>query len=302
MARPLQENVDDPGLALINLTRLLSRLENIILKPDVATEDRLRKSHFERTRVGANVEYARTLLLKLEHEASNVKLASRKSDRQADLYDKRALIKRFNNRLRELDQLDVGTDQNAEDDAEDLFGDSVIEDRSNVNAVGPDISDGVATSVAATDDRNRLFATQTSSEESSSLRSRRQQTTAATDVGASTSSSIPSSLSTTEQHLSHNRSEQEDLTSSLVTMAQALKASSQAFASSLESEKEILDRAGEGLEKNTSGMEAAEKRMGTLRRMTEGRGFLGRLLMYAWIAGLMMVALFIVGFLPKLRF
>ncbi len=85
-------------------------------------------------------------------------------------------------------------------------------------------------------------------------------------------------------------------------MAQALKASSQSFASSLESEKEVLNRASEGLDKNTSGMEAAEKRMGTLRRMSEGRGWLGRLLMYAWIAGLWVVALIIVVILPKLRF
>lgn len=58
-------------------------------------------------------------------------------------------------------------------------------------------------------------------------------------------------------------------------MAQALKASSQAFSNSLESEKDILGRATEGLDKNTSGLEAASKRMGYLRRMTEGEGLVG---------------------------
>ena len=60
--------------------------------------------------------------------------------------------------------------------------------------------------------------------------------------------------------------------------------------------------ATDGLDKNTSGLDAAQKRMGYLRRMTEGRGWRGRMMMYAWIGGLMFVALFIVGFLPKLRF
>lgn len=122
------------------------------------------------------------------------------------------------------------------------------------------------------------------------------------DIGITTSSDVNPNLSQTEKLLSHNRMEQEDLTASLLDMAHALKASSQAFSSSLESEKEILDRASEGLEKNTTGMEAAGKRMGALRRMSEGRGWLGRMLMYAWIMGLMMIALIIVVVLPKFRF
>jgi hypothetical protein len=85
-------------------------------------------------------------------------------------------------------------------------------------------------------------------------------------------------------------------------MAQQLKASSSAFASSLEEEKSILNRATEGLDKNELGMEAAQKRMGYLRTMTEGRGMIGRMLMYVWIAGLAVLALVIVFVLPKLRF
>jgi hypothetical protein len=85
-------------------------------------------------------------------------------------------------------------------------------------------------------------------------------------------------------------------------MASALKESSKHFADSLDSEKTILNRAGEGLDKNTQGLEAAKLRMGMLRRMTGGMGWLGRMLMYCWIVGLMIVALLLVGFLPKLRF
>ena len=85
-------------------------------------------------------------------------------------------------------------------------------------------------------------------------------------------------------------------------MAQQLRASSTAFASSLEDEKSILSRATEGLDKNELGMEAAQRRMGYLRTMTEGRGWLGRMMMYGYIVGLMVLALVIVFVLPKLRF
>lgn len=102
--------------------------------------------------------------------------------------------------------------------------------------------------------------------------------------------------------MTHHRAEQEELTNSLLTMAQALKASSQSFSSSLESEKGTLGRAGEGLERNTTGLEAASRRMGYLRQMSEGKGWWGRMMLYAWIFGLMLTAFFIVAFMPKLRF
>jgi hypothetical protein len=85
-------------------------------------------------------------------------------------------------------------------------------------------------------------------------------------------------------------------------MASALKESSQAFSSSLEKEKTVLDSATSGLDKNELGLEAAQRRMGMLRRMSEGKGWWGRMLMYAWIAGLMVIALIVVFVLPKLRF
>lgn len=126
--------------------------------------------------------------------------------------------------------------------------------------------------------------------------------TARTTSSAAAAEATAATPSLTEKMLSHNRSEQESLTESLLSMAKALKSSTQAFSHSLESEKDIMDRATEGLDRNSSGLEAASRRMGYLRTMTEGRGWWGRMLMYAWIFGLMFVALFIVGFLPKLRF
>lgn len=85
-------------------------------------------------------------------------------------------------------------------------------------------------------------------------------------------------------------------------MASALKESSRAFATSLEEEKTVLDSATKGLDKNELGLEAASRRMGYLRTMTEGRGWWGRMLMYAWIFGLMVIAILVVFVMPKLRF
>ena len=85
-----------------------------------------------------------------------------------------------------------------------------------------------------------------------------------------------------------------DLTSSLVSMAAQLKASTLAFSSSLDLDNEALARAQEGLDKNESGMGAAKNRMGMLRKMSEGKGWWGRMMLYAWIAGLWIVAILLV--------
>ena len=147
---------------------------------------------------------------------------------------------------------------------------------------------------------------------SSTLRSRHvSQTKASTDTlftptGTATGSSIypqnDSKLENTEQELGAQRLEQEDLTSSLLSLASQLKASSQTFQATLENEKSVLDRAVSGIDKTSTTMEAAGKRMGMLRRMTEGKGWWGRMMLYAWIFGLWIVALLIVFVGPKLRF
>lgn len=108
--------------------------------------------------------------------------------------------------------------------------------------------------------------------------------------------------STIESLLTHNRTEQENLTSSLLQMASILKNSSLAFSTALEEEKDVLKSTADGLTRNERGLEATQKRMGLLRKITEGRGWWGRMLMYAWIFALAVVAFLIVALLPKLRF
>lgn len=85
-------------------------------------------------------------------------------------------------------------------------------------------------------------------------------------------------------------------------MAQKLKASSHAFADSLDSEKDIIGRAVEGLDNNETGMNAAQRTMKTLTRMTEGKSWWDRMFLFAYIAALWFLAFFIVFFMPKLRF
>lgn len=109
-------------------------------------------------------------------------------------------------------------------------------------------------------------------------------------------------LEGTEHALSDQRLEQEDLTDSLLSLASQLKASSHNFHNSLESEQSVLDRAMHGIDRTSSTMEAAGQRMGMLRRMTEGKGWWGRMMLYAWIFGLWVIAILIVFVGPKFRF
>lgn len=253
-----------------------------------------------------NLEYARTLLLRLEHSSSTIKIQSRKQAAQNNLLAQRALIKRLNERLYELEQLD---DEDAEDDGveeEDLLEEDLLGEANDaLPLISPTQQQHDTHADQRPEDSNSAEVSQPTS-----LRSRRPPSTVQpSDTAHTTSTSLfpqnpitTTQTRTTETLLTHNTHEQESLSTSLLTLAQALKASSQSFASALEDEKSLLNRAGEGLDKSGAGMEAAEKRMGTLRRMSEGRGLWGRLLIYVWIGALMVVALVVVFVLPKLRF
>lgn len=146
--------------------------------------------------------------------------------------------------------------------------------------------------------------------QTSTLRSRRldpsttvPQSTA--DSKATTSSSqispfAPKSSSTTTLLEAH-ASTQEDLTSSLLDLARALNASTKSFSGSLEASNPLVDGATSALDRNVTGMEAAERRMGMLRRMTEGKGWFGRLSLWAWVAVGWVALLVVMFILPKLR-
>ncbi|KAK0670608.1 hypothetical protein QBC41DRAFT_317377 [Cercophora samala] len=111
-----------------------------------------------------------------------------------------------------------------------------------------------------------------------------------------------SAVTTTEAILDHQRAEQDALSESILQLATQLKASSQAFSMSLEEDKEVVEKAGEGMNKTGEGMDAVTRRMTMLQRMTEGEGWWGRMRLYAIVYGLMVVLVLVVFVMPKLRF
>lgn len=111
-----------------------------------------------------------------------------------------------------------------------------------------------------------------------------------------------SEVATSEAILDHQRKEQEAVTEDLLRMASQLKLSSQKFGEALQEDTEVLGHAAKGLGKNELSLESAARRMGAITRMTEGKGWYGRIMLYAWIYGLMVVMVLVVFVLPKLRF
>lgn len=111
-----------------------------------------------------------------------------------------------------------------------------------------------------------------------------------------------SDVATKEAILDRERKEQEEITEAMSKITKELKLSSLRFSEALEEDKEMTELAAKGLSKNELGLEAAARRMGALTRMTEGKGWWGRIILYAWIYGLMVVLILVVFVLPKLRF
>ncbi|KAK4915228.1 hypothetical protein LTR49_016624 [Elasticomyces elasticus] len=246
------------------LTRLLGKLDHSLLDPTSA-DPRLKHSQFERNRVGANIEYARTLLLTLEKQSATVPAHSQRQQLQADLKRKRDLVKQLQARLQELNRLDEAEedDESDDDEAEDGEEGSGLQEyapaRKDVQA-GLDTGDPQGPRIDAPQAqqiRNRRPLNASDNLTAASSTAREQLFTGRTKEAEPTPD-----LNRTEALMSHNRTEQETLTTGLIGLARALKESSLQFSSSLEAEKDILKRAEGGLDKSAQGMEAAEKKMG----------------------------------------
>lgn len=111
-----------------------------------------------------------------------------------------------------------------------------------------------------------------------------------------------SDVATQEAILDRERREQEELTEAMSKITKELKLSSLRFSEALEEDKEMTEQAVKGLSRNELGLEAAARTMGALTRMTEGKGWWDRVILYAWIYGLMVVLVLVVFVLPKFRF
>ncbi|KAI1276551.1 hypothetical protein F5Y07DRAFT_366239 [Xylaria sp. FL0933] len=358
-------SVSNPD-SLTDLTRLLDRLQQSILHADAERERRLRTSEHERNKAGINLEYARTLLTKLEQDALAIKVHSKRMEMQADLNQKRDIFEQLTERLRELDDISIDSDEDDSDEGEDLLGDiiptpSQSSDSRSTEHIRDELGDvqreesdedeyeGESTVLPESEraepgptpsepplqpriPRQNASPPQsqslsqpsepqaTGTTTSSTLRPRGSTTTtqqgpvpdtAATTTAlrsqllggaAASSTTAATTTATAEAILDHHRAEQDKLTESMVSMAKALKASTHAFSSALREDQDVLEGAGKGLDRNERGLEGVAGRMGNLRRLTEGKGWWGRMMLYAWIAGLAVFAVILVFVFPKLRF
>jgi hypothetical protein len=219
--------------------------------------------------------------------------------------------------LEELERLDLGEDDSEEgeefeDEEEDGEEGDVLESQPSYAPARGDAEDGID----AGSEAKELLRSPTDSQgrqeqqQQQELRSRKPVSASDNRSAASTTArenlfagrkSHPD-LETTEALMSHNRSEQDALTKGLLGLARSLKESTVNFGASLEAEKDVMKRAEGSLEKSSLGMDAAGRKMGTLRKMSEGQGWWGRIKLYGCIFALWVV-LFLVVFLgPKLRF
>jgi len=285
----------------ITLNRLLQRLDHTLLSADA--DPKLRYSQYERNRVGVNLENARSLLLTLEKQSSTVRAQlSQKQQIQADLQRKRELVKQLNARLEELNKLDEADSESDEDEEEDADI-----PRPSYAPARADADNGID---AGSEPQEFLRSAAQQEAQQQEMRSRKPLSAADNRSAASTTArenlfagrKQHPDLETTEALMSHNRSEQDALTKGLLGLARSLKESTVNFGASLEAEKDVMKRAEGSLEKSSLGMDAAGRKMGTLRRMSEGQGWWGRIKLYGCIFALW-VFLFLVVFLgPKLRF
>ncbi|CDM28590.1 hypothetical protein DTO013E5_964 [Penicillium roqueforti] len=319
-----------PDLALLNVARLFTRLEHNLLSP--GTDRRaFQQSEYQRMRVNKNVEYARLLLTQLERSLPQIKPLDRKHEAQAEIARDRQLLKRIQTVLEE-EAAKAEAKQGEEDETDDiddewkeLFSKPVTEkktvsrkdqqiptrpsdSRREVNGASQTTITSSATATPATTTPTPTPSStsppaQASAPAPPTLRNRYTTHPAPPSFEkAATTGRDTTKLSGTESELSTHRLEQEDLTSSLLALASQLKASSHNFQATLEGEKSALDRAVSGIDRTSTTMEAAGKRMGMLRKMTEGKGLWGRMMLYAWIFGLWVVAILLVYVGPKLRF
>lgn len=110
-----------------------------------------------------------------------------------------------------------------------------------------------------------------------------------------------SGVATEEAVLDHHRREQEALSEDILRLAKALKEKSLVTSRMLEDDKDVVDRVGEGMNTTTDSLSAASRSMAVLTRMTEGKGWWGRMLLLGMVYGSMLALLLLFLFLPKLR-
>lgn len=278
----------------VPLNRLLNRLDATLLSPSST----LPNTPAHRARIAANLEHARALHLTAEKSTATNRNPAQRQASLEELARQKEWIKRLETRLRELGE--AGDDESEdESEGEDLLK-AYAPAQEAVQSAGLDIGEPQAPRIPETtkQELRPRKPLQASDNRSAATTSAREELFA----GRPNQQAQQEGIQKTETMMSHNRTEQEALTTGLLGLASALKQSSINFSSSLEAERDVMKRAEGGLDKSAQGMEAAGKKMGTLRRMSEGQGWWGRIKLYAFIFGLWVACFLLVFVGPKLRF
>lgn len=271
------------------------------------------------------MEYARSLLTQLERSLPQLKPLDHKHEVQAEIARDRQLLKRIQTVLDEEEakaeaRQDDDDNEDDNDEWKELFSKPIPQEvtspilqqadqRTTTKSLGAQLE---LTESSNTQSTTTTPTITTHPKPTSTLPPKntptpptlRNRHTKAPSVAAdqSTATGSNAKLHDTESELSTHRMEQDDLTNSLLALATQLKTSSQSFQSSLENEKSVLDLAVTGIDRTSATMQDAGKRMGMLRQMTEGKGLWGRMMLYAWIFALWVIAILIVYVGPKIRF
>lgn len=310
----------------VNLNRMLTRFTHLILlipSPNAPTEDITPLQQqiqsdlwsplpFHRTKWLHNIEGARNLLLQLERTAQGIKVQRTRQNVQRDLAEKRTTIKRLRNKVEEIgreverskdDTWRLPVEAESSETLYDLLQQQrLVRQPSMADADQPTHESTDVTQVGSQqplDDmeqekqsRNELF------NGSSTIR-RRDKRPSPNDEDSPIATAT--GVSAHERSLNASAANQEELSSSLLSLAAQLKQQTKAFQFSLDQDKGLFDRALDGLDRNITGMEAASKNMQFLKRMSEGEGWLGRMKLYAIIFGMWIAAILLVFVAPKLR-
>lgn len=338
----------DPEYTLQNLNRLLHRLQQNILTPVNYDHHikKLRRSQYERNRVGAvslfvhflqsplmmtfyadvpmlqNIEYARTLLLRLEQGTNSRATAKRggttTGTTSSGIHEKRALLRRVQKRLDELGQPTSGHDDCGSGSGSDSFTDAETQEilERYAPSAGTAANESFSTSstrppkAAPTDHAMTLRSRhQGEGKSAEGIPQDRATTTSSTSLPPNTKALFEGAPSTkqppptdTAKLLESHDTTQTAITDSLLQLATALKTSTQQFSDSLDASNPIVNMAAQALDKNVTGMKQTTGQMSELRKMTSGWGWIFTIGLWARVGILWVVLVLIMGVMPKLRF
>jgi hypothetical protein len=326
----------------LQLNRLLGRLEQSILHATVEQEQRLRKDEFERAKVRYDIEAARTSLARIAdgsvtklyrrkpdmeaeinrkrlliddllEQVQNLEDAGRREEEEDSSDGEDVLAGVIQTPSESMDSRSTGVAAEEEEQHGQSLAD--LGEEGQPPPPPPPAQQEPPYAEAPADPPQSTQQEPPETRTAATLRARTRQADApAAESGGGQSSAraalfgerptaaAATATATEEALLDGHRREQEALTEDMARLAGALKARSLETARLLAEDGEVVGRVAGSLDTTDRGMESAGRRMGSLTRITEGKGWWGRMLLYAMVYGMMALVVLIWALLPKLRF